>query len=503
MKKFLVLSFIALFVFAFGVAYAAEKEPVLEFKGSGFVDAVATTYRNVAGSSGALYGPPGADNRPNGGAYDEGNAWVNSRARLKFDAVLGKQATGTIFFEMDSTRWGERSGDAGRNRAGVIAADQAAVEVKQYYINFGVPTIPIPTNVVVGVQGFYLRPQMLLNTDLPGVTIGIKPIDPLTFTLIWAKYLEGMDAAADDADLYGLHAAFKVQTLTVGGYALYYNMNTYRTDQGIVAYGGTIPYYADMWYFGGYADGKVGPILLNFDFIVNDGEVEARKNFAIPAGAKRKVDYSGWVASIKAAFPWEKFEFGGKFLYASGNDLKKTSNTGLPGSADGYDGTRFTRKVSGYVIPVGSEAFGGFSEDIVFYGTWIDRGGFGNGISSSYTAFNRGAFGGTWFAKLYGKFAVAPDFKVTAQALYIGDTTKNGNTIGNAVKANGRPRDDSFIGIEADLITELMIYKNLKWSTGFGWLFAGDGLEMRVGATNTNDEMKDPWRLVTQLIYTF
>jgi len=48
-----------------------------------------------------------------------------------------------------------------------------------------------------------------------------------------------------------------------------------------------------------------------------------------------------------------------------------------------------------------------------------------------------------------------------------------------------------------------MIYKNLKWSVGLGYLFAGDGLEYRVGATNTNDEAKDPWRLVTALVYTF
>ena len=492
MKKFVLLSLISFLILAFGATvYGQEKAPVLDFKASGFVDASATTYRNVAGSGGALYGPPAAADLP---ALDRSNAWVNERARLKFDAIMGKELSGTIFFEMDSTRWGDLG--AGRNTMGAVAADQVALEIKNVYLDFGVPVIPVPITVRAGVQTMGVRAPMLLLTDMAGVTVGVKPVDPLTLSLMWGKLWEGLDANADDTDLYGLHAAFKVETMTVGGYGLYYNMNTYPIPAAAAAYGVNAPYSASIWWLGAYVDGKLGPINLNFDFIYDTGTVEDHQDVVTHA---KDVDYSGWATAVKVAFPWEKFEFGGKFLYASGNDLKKTSATGLPGSATPW-GT-ITDKVGGYVVPPASEAFGAFGEDVVFYGTWMDRGGFGNGVSKSYTQVHRGAFGGTWFAKLFAKIAMTPDFKVTAQGIYIGDTTKNGNTIGNAVKSTGEPRDDSYIGIEADLITEYKIYKNLKWDVGFGWLFAGDGLDYNIAGNN--ESAKDPWRLVTQIIYSF
>ncbi len=105
-------------------------------------------------------------------------------------------------------------------------------------------------------------------------------------------------------------------------------------------------------------------------------------------------------------------------------------------------------------------------------------------------------------AKLYGSYKVAPELKITLQGLYIGDTTQNGNTVGNAVKSDGTLRDDKSIGLEADIIGELMIYKNLKFSAGFGYLWAGDGLDLQKTST-TNFEPKNPWQLTTNLTCIF
>ena len=57
-------------------------------------------------------------------------------------------------------------------------------------------------------------------------TAAIK-VDPATIRLIWMKALENKDWAADDADLYAIEASAKISTMTVGGYALNFNMNTY------------------------------------------------------------------------------------------------------------------------------------------------------------------------------------------------------------------------------------------------------------------------------------
>lgn len=498
MKKFVVLSLVGLFILAFGTAYAQQKAPVLEFKASGFIDAVTEYMRNINNSGSAIYGPPPADFQPNGGAFDETSAFMNSRARLKFDAIMGKSLSGTFFFEMDSGRWGEVG--TARNTYGNSAAsgDVVALEIKNVYIDFGVPVIPVPMTMRVGLQGFGIRPGVLLSTDAMGITAGIKPIDPLTIGLMWGKYLEGKDAVADDSDIYALTAAFKVQTLTVGGYGLYYKMKSYPAFAAVPAYGARTDSQADFLWLGGYLDGKLGPVNINFDFVYDNGTVEDHRPLVTRA---RDVDYSGWMSNLKVAFPWEKLTFGIEGMYATGADIRKTSATGLPGSV-GSTGLQ-SRKVDSYVVPPSSEEFAVQSEDVVFYGGFVDRGGVGNGLRSNYTQVSGGAYGGTYFIKPFVSVLVAPELKTTLQALYIGDTTKHGNTIGTAVRANGTRRDDSQIGVEVDLINEIWIYKNLKWSVGFGWLFAGDALDYRVGATNTNESPKDPYKLATCLVYSF
>jgi hypothetical protein len=102
-----------------------------------------------------------------------------------------------------------------------------------------------------------------------------------------------------------------------------------------------------------------------------------------------------------------------------------------------------------------------------------------------------------------------PWYKVTLQGLYIGDTTKHGNTLGDAVKGttwgNWSNRDDKTIGFELDLIQDIQIYKNLKWSIGAGILFAGDALDQCVNeaVVPRNKGPKDPWILATKLRYDF
>ena len=47
-------------------------------------------------------------NQPNGAeSGTRPAAYVESRGRLKFDAIMGKELSGTIFFEMDSRTWGD------------------------------------------------------------------------------------------------------------------------------------------------------------------------------------------------------------------------------------------------------------------------------------------------------------------------------------------------------------------------------------------------------------
>lgn len=502
MKKFIVLSLIALLVLAFGtMAFGQAKKPEppkLDFRASGFIDAQSLYFRNVS-AAGNVYGPPAATFLPGGAQFDKVNSGMMTRGHLRFDAVYGKEVSGTIFFEMDSTRWGDtgRPAAAGRGEtAGRWGGDETAIEIKNLFFTFAIPGIPVPMQATAGLQPLVVRPKVFLATDGTGVKLDTR-IDPATISLFWFKALEGKDASADDVDVYGLQASAKIDKITVGGYGFYYNMNTYPVDSSaVLAYGASPASRADFWWIGLYADGKAGPVDLNFDFVYNRGEVEKR---GAPSATAPDVKFRGWISRLKVDFPWEKMNFGGVGVYATGADRKKTAAGAIPGATvDAAFGGGPSTKVGAYVVPPFSEQFA-FGDAIVIQTEWNRAmSGF---RTASGTNVNRGAFGGTWMAQLYGSFKATPWYKVTLKGMYLGDTTTNGNTIGNARSA-GKPRDDKTIGWEFDLINEINIYRNLKWDIGFGYLFAGDALDYNV-AGNANKSPKDPYILLTKLTFTF
>ena len=378
--------------------------------------------------------------------------------------------------------------------------------------------IPVPATVRVGAQTFAVRPNMFVYSDGTGIMGGIK-IDPVELIPYYFKALEGTDFAADDVDIYGLQAKAKIGTITIGGYGINYHMNTYPffvvTGPTIVSSAGQTAGFtgisiqtpgtqkSNMWWFGAYADGKVGPADINFDFVYDYGNVQERIDPRIP-----DVKYQGWATRLKVDFPWEKFNFGAVGMYASGFDAKHTSTTGLPGSTTSgttNEGT-LSKAVRGFVVPPGSEQGAGVTfESVVVYGTEPGAtGGVGLAMSANYAQLSRGAFGGTWFGKLYASAKVTPWYKVSLQGLYIGDTTTHGNTLGTAVRRGTTLlRDDKDIGVELDLQNDFQIYKNLRFWVAAGYLFPGNALDLRRGTSTTNFSMINPWAVRTRLIYYF
>jgi len=559
MKKFIVLGLIGLLIMVFSAAaYAQDK---LEFRASGAFEAVSFLYRNISsgagpwatggttgipdgmittrwggGGSNVPAGGPGQGFRPrdpftnnlDSGAWNRTNSYMEYRGNLKFDAIMGKSLSGTVMFEMDSSRWGEGAGD--RGAAGFWTADRAAVEIKSLYLDFGIPYIgiPVPMTVRVGIQPLGVRPHIFMISDGAGVTGGIK-IDPVMIGLMWAKPVEGRDATADDANVYGLNVNAKLGTLTPGFFVNYWNMNSYPFNLATVdaewkgKYGFTPPYSADFWWLGAYLDGKLGPVDINFDFVYDRGTIIVRDNAKATAkkvtgfnwdpAMNNKVKYRGFATQLKINFPWEKFNFGTTGMYTSGADQRKTGRLGVPGEEVADNVAGYSKKVGSYVVPPGSENFAAWGESLFLGSNYITGTAYPLGMFPSLGAYplgvNRGAIGGTWVAKLYASMNATPWYKVTLQGLYIGDTTKHGNTLGDAWKgtnwANARLRDDKDIGFELDLMQDIQIYKNLKWSIGAGILFAGDALDQAVDAAKEprNKSPKDPWILATKLRYDF
>jgi hypothetical protein len=533
MKKFIVLSLAGLLILAFGSAYAQEKAPVLDFKASGYIRATSEWFRWNSSSSSAqagIFGVVPTALKPGGNAWDKTAAYMETRGRLKFDAIMGKELSGTIFFEMDSANWGDTPGATGftnrassltvseRNSLGFWTADRAAVEIKNLYLTFDVPAVPVPISLRLGLQSYGFRPMIHGGSDGPGITGTIK-LDPVTIQPVWYKAVEGYQYNADDVDFYGLNIMAKVNTFTIGGYGIYWNMDTYpffaSTNATLTFASTTFPVeaasanqlgiliqgtqQADAWWLGFYADGKVPPVDINFDFCYSGATVKSKLTPTV-----EDVKYSGFATRLKVDYPWEKFNFGTVLTYASGADARKASKTGYAGDTAAAANTPIS-KVSAYVGLPGGEA-GGFYEGEVLFGSYVNDGMTGIGYSCNPYSLGRMSIGGLWLAKLYASAKATPWYKVTLQGLYIGDTTKHGNTFGTAREgALGTYdlRDDKTIGWELDLVNEFQIYKNLIYYVSGGFLKPGKALEFYDSTTLDNVKPKTPFIVTTCLKYSF
>jgi len=532
MKKIVVLCLAGFLILAFGATGFAQDK--LEFRASGSFDVQTHWSQNVPplnANATPIYNSLPADYNTfvpaNGGAsptnaLNKNVAYWDSRFSLRFDAVMSKELSGTLQFEIDSTRWGNSLGGqrpgSEAHAVGAWSTDKVAVEVKYMYMDFGLPYfgIPVPMTVRAGIQPLAVRPAFFAATDGAGVSAAIK-IDPVTINPLYFKPAEGADwVSNDDVDVYGLQVNARVSTFTIGGYGFLYHMgNNYAMgQQGFTnpPVGPINPYtpgtqHAQFYWLGAYADGKAGPVDINFDFGADWGTVKSRNS---GGNSAPNVKYAGWASRLKVDFPWEKFNFGVIGMYATGSDANRTSQSGLAGST-AADGTPSTR-VSGWMVPAGSEAGAVNSESAVFYGMEAGAsGGQGWAVNHNYAQSSKGPFGGSWFAKAYTSAKVTPWYKVTLQGLYIGDTGSNGNTYGTARRyvgasgsAAGLLRNDDFIGVELDLLNEFQIYKNLTFKVFGGYLWAGNALDLYSGSTTTgNFAIHNPWALRTRLIYTF
>jgi hypothetical protein len=237
---------------------------------------------------------------------------------------------------------------------------------------------------------------------------------------------------------------------------------------------------------------------MNLDFIYDYGFVASK---AAVAPDPRSVRYQGWLLHGKVDYAIEKANIGVLAYYASGADAENTSISGLPGTAAAAG--KNTRRVTSYIIPTSSESGAAYGESAVFYSFWLTRGDAGIANNLNYTQSCRGGLGGTWMMKLYGSYVIFPDFKMTLQGMYIGDTTKNGNTLGSARGSGTVLKDYSYIGTEFDLIGEWQVYKNLAFRAAYGYMFAGPAMKVWNPSTSSNHMIQNPWGFYTNLTYSF
>lgn len=157
MKKFIVSCLAGLLILALAAPGYAQA-PKLEFKASGFIDTQTfweggvpqrNTSAGMYGVTNGNYasGTPAVINVKAPGWNRTDSHW-DARAHLKFDAVMGSNLSGTIYFEIDSSRWGsvfnQSANTREANNFGAWTTDRSAVEVKNIYIDVGLPYFGVP-----------------------------------------------------------------------------------------------------------------------------------------------------------------------------------------------------------------------------------------------------------------------------------------------------------------------------------------------------------------------
>lgn len=454
------------------VALAAPAMAV-DWSAGGYIRIGTAYYKNIDHEDGVPL--------PTNAAWNEDNAWVQMRTRVKLTARASEDLYGVLYFEMDSTRWGEA--DTGRNAMGAWNADQVAVEVKNVYIDFRVPP-KLPIWIRAGVQNIKIRPNVFFERDAAGITARIK-IDPikLAITPMYLKRFEGLDhTQADDRDFYAIDLNLPIGPVQVGGYFLWDAVRQWPTNEDD----------GHFWWLGAYSDGSIGPVQYNLDFSYSGGTHDF--------DTAPDIDIEGWLVRVAASYVWNKLTVGAGGWYSSGDD---------------YDTTDF----EGYALPEPqSGAPGAPNEDIlILMGGWYGTGGMNDDGPSFVGAYGRygwpaspsptgSQFGGFWYIRCFADYQVFNWLKIGGQIAYIGDTSKHGDTFGTSREAPFGPtdlNDNSEIGWEFDIGASIKVYKNLTYNLAFGYLIAGDALDHWDTGSGTNASGQDPWAFITRLEYKF
>ena len=116
------------------------------------------------------------------GSEDEFEA--KQRLRLQMDAVASENLSGTVFFEIGNTTWGQDK------TGGALGADDTIVEVRRAYIDWMVPNTEL--KVRMGLQGmsipsFTMKKSQVFEDDVAGITLSYQFTDNVGVTAFWAR----------------------------------------------------------------------------------------------------------------------------------------------------------------------------------------------------------------------------------------------------------------------------------------------------------------------------
>jgi hypothetical protein len=493
-RRYIPMKKILLIALALGLAVAlAAPAMATDWSARGHIYVGGAIHKTVPPAGPPNWGGPALTLVPGSPAWNDTMAWVRMGANLTITARQSEDLYGVLGFNMSSSRWGEAgftgamdATNAGNwYREGGYADDSGTLSVllQEMFIDFRVPP-KLPIWLRIGAQPFVIRPWLVVNTVGPGLT-GRIMIDPIKLSINagWAKKWEGYDWDCDDVDAFFGDIAIPIGPVRVGGFVWYENHNMWwPTDAGVQPPGQRS--HADIYWLGVYADGKVGPVGLQFDFVYNGGDI----NYDDILVGWLDQDIEAWaLRGVLDVSPMDRLKVGIGALYATGED---------PNSND----LEQFRSVNGWELHGRQQGLPALQDFLLLtdglMGCVPFRGpGIGFIGGPSY-------LGGVWYVRGFADFMATDWLRLVANVGYIGDTNDHSNRFGSARKADGITlRDDDSIGVEMDFGFNIALYKNLQWGMAFGYMIGMDALDAWNGVAN--DSPANPWGLTSAILYTF
>ena len=134
------------------------------------------------GQNGTFMGKSNGRTKP-GFGNGEDDFEARQRVRLQLDAVASESLSGTVYFEIGDTIWGQNSS------GGALGADAKIVELKQAYIDWMAPETDL--KVRMGLQNIttpaYASGNSVLNDDVAGIVASYQVNEMVGITAFWAR----------------------------------------------------------------------------------------------------------------------------------------------------------------------------------------------------------------------------------------------------------------------------------------------------------------------------
>jgi len=429
MKKYLVLIGAAVLIVALATPAAAQ----MLTRSWGHLEIMTTWERNPDFNTGRAYfdyGSPGNVSMPGATNRDLTRKFISERFRFNLQHGDEKTVRGIIGFEADSANWGEAAPTSftGLNM-GRYTIDTVQLKIRHAYLEFVVPNTPV--TVSAGAQLFQYGGRLFVYNDAMGAKVTAK-FAPHQIEAAWWRENDNSRIGTEIRENYALEYRLTQKNFNAYAWGAYTNQN-----MGFVQ---DHPYWLGVG--GGF---KPAPWDFSGQFIYVGGKKEDRTT------TLKTWDYSAFALEAAAKYQiGPGMGVGLEAYYSTGNDADQTD------------------KINMYPLATASEGRNIFGTDrsVIF---WMGgQFGYYNGIGYF--------FEGMWYGRANFEFSPAKWARLNLNYLYIGDTSKgtpgSGKVVNSPLLAR-TDKDESFIGHEINLITTLVIHKNLLYYIGLGYFIPG------------------------------